>query len=54
MDGAMLIDDRGIQIRVLGPVEVMTKSGVARLGGPKQRALLAMLASRVGSLQRTT
>ena len=54
MDGATLTDDRGIQIRVLGPVEVTTKSGIAQLGGPKQRALLAMLAARAGGSSQPT
>ena len=54
MDGSTLIDDRGIQIRVLGPVEVVTKSGIAQLGGPKQRALLAMLAARAGRVVTTS
>ena len=53
MDGATLIDDRGIKIRVLGPVEVMTQNGIAQLGGPKQRALLAMLAARAGRVVTT-
>jgi serine/threonine protein kinase/DNA-binding SARP family transcriptional activator/WD40 repeat protein len=42
-----------MDIRVLGPVEVMTSSGVAHLGGPKQRAVLAMLVARLGGVVTT-
>ena len=40
-------------IRVLGPVEVVSESGVAHLGGPKQRAGLAMLSTRSGLVVTT-
>src|SRR5918997_1959207 len=36
-------------IQLLGPVEVMADRGAVPLGGPKPRALLAMLALDVGS-----
>ncbi|HUG31671.1 MAG TPA: BTAD domain-containing putative transcriptional regulator, partial [Acidimicrobiia bacterium] len=45
--------DRGISISVLGPVEVKINGSVAPLGGPKQRALLAMLVSRVARVVTT-
>lgn len=34
-----------MEIRVLGPLEVSTDAGVADLGGPRQRAVLAVLAA---------
>ena len=37
----------GVNVRVLGPVEVLS-DGVVRLGGPKQRTVLALLAAEVG------
>lgn len=45
--------DRGISISVLGPVEVKSNGSVVPLGGPKQRALLAMLVSRVAKVVTT-
>jgi DNA-binding SARP family transcriptional activator len=45
--------DRGVSISVLGPVEVKINGGVAPLGGPKQRAVFAMLVSRVGRVVTT-
>jgi WD40 repeat protein/DNA-binding SARP family transcriptional activator len=36
-----------VNVRVLGPVEVLS-DGVVRLGGPKQRTVLALLAAEVG------
>lgn len=36
------------EVRALGPVEVMVAGRLVDLGAPKQRALLALLASRVG------
>jgi len=45
--------DRHAFIRVLGPVEVTVDGEKAPLGGPKQRAVLAMLISRVGQVVTT-
>ena len=42
-----------IPIRVLGPVTVVTEEGTAQLGGPKQRAVLAMLIARLGKVVTT-
>jgi DNA-binding SARP family transcriptional activator len=39
---------RGVQFRVLGPLEVTDDRGPVALGGPKQRRLLAVLISRLG------
>ena len=39
---------RGVQFRVLGPLEVTDNRGPVALGGPKQRRLLAVLISRLG------
>ena len=44
-----------LDFRVLGPLEVVDDQGVVRLGGPKQRAVLAMLllgANRVVPIER--
>ena len=41
-------EDRGVLIRVLGPLEVVSEHGPAQLGVPKQRGVLAMLAARAG------
>src|SRR5215204_1258554 len=38
-----------MHIHLLGPVEVVTDQGPVALGGPKPRALLAMLALETGS-----
>jgi DNA-binding SARP family transcriptional activator len=38
----------GMELRVLGPVEAVVGGRVVDLGPPKQRALFALLASRVG------
>lgn len=38
----------GLELRVLGPVEAVVDGRVVDLGPPKQRALLALLVSRVG------
>ena len=38
-----------MQINLLGPVEVSSANGRVALGGPKPRALLAMLALDAGS-----
>ena len=46
-------DAPGLLIRVLGPVEVVSEGGPAHLGGPKQRAVLAMLTSRGGRVVTT-
>lgn len=45
--------DRTVDIHVLGPVEVTTDRGAAHLGGPKQRAVFAMLVARLGSVVTT-
>ncbi len=37
-----------LKIRVLGPLEVLSDDRVVRLGGPKQRTVLALLAAAVG------
>src|SRR4051812_3610680 len=42
--------DRGMQIQVLGPLEVRQADGLVALGGVKQRAVLAMLALRVNEV----
>jgi YVTN family beta-propeller protein len=45
----------GIQIRILGPLEVLVDDAPLRIGGPRQRALLALLllsANRVVSRDR--
>jgi DNA-binding SARP family transcriptional activator/basic membrane lipoprotein Med (substrate-binding protein (PBP1-ABC) superfamily) len=47
--------DRVIEFRVLGPLEVRAGTGVVSLGGPKQRAVLALLllqADEVVSVER--
>src|SRR5689334_8308132 len=44
-----------LEFRVLGPLEVVAEEGAIRLGGPKQRATLAILllnANRVVSVER--
>jgi DNA-binding SARP family transcriptional activator/tetratricopeptide (TPR) repeat protein len=38
----------GVELRVLGPVEAVVDGRLLNLGPPKQRAVLALLASRVG------
>jgi YVTN family beta-propeller protein len=45
---------RDLEFRVLGPVEVSNGTGVLRLGGPKQRALLADLVLNAGTTVSTT
>jgi DNA-binding SARP family transcriptional activator/WD40 repeat protein/tRNA A-37 threonylcarbamoyl transferase component Bud32 len=42
-----------LPFRVLGPIEVETDAGRAQLGGPKQRAVLAILVARLGSVVTT-
>ncbi len=42
-----------IPIRVLGPVTIVTEEGTAQLGGPKQRAVLAMLITKLGKVVTT-
>jgi WD40 repeat protein/DNA-binding SARP family transcriptional activator len=37
-----------LKVRVLGPLEVLSDASVVRLGGPKQRTVLALLAAAVG------
>jgi DNA-binding SARP family transcriptional activator len=44
-----------LEYRILGPLEVLGEQGPVRLGGPKQRATLAILllsANRVVSVER--
>ena len=48
-----MTDAPGLLIRVLGPVEVVSEGGLAHLGGPKQRAVLAMLTARSGRVVTT-
>ena len=44
----------GVEFRLLGPVEVVSDdAGVVPLGGPKQRAVLALLALDVGAVVST-
>jgi SARP family transcriptional regulator, regulator of embCAB operon len=38
-----------MDVRLLGPVEVVSNETAVALGGPKERALLAMLALDAGS-----
>jgi WD40 repeat protein/DNA-binding SARP family transcriptional activator len=38
-----------MDVRILGPVEVLSDGVVVRLGGPKQRTVLALLAAEVGT-----
>ena len=40
--------DSGLELRLLGPLEAASRSGVVSLGGPKPRALLAVLALEPG------
>src|SRR5262249_59778665 len=42
-----------LEFRVLGPVEVSNGAGLLRLGGPKQRALLARLGLNAGTIVST-
>ena len=37
-----------VNVRVLGPLEVLSNGVDVRLGGPKQRTVLALLAAEVG------
>ena len=37
-----------MKVRVLGPLEVVCEDGGVRLGGRKQRTVLALLAAEVG------
>ena len=39
-----------MEIRILGPLEVVADGRVAGLGSPKQRALFAMLVLHVGEV----
>jgi predicted ATPase/DNA-binding SARP family transcriptional activator len=39
-----------VEVRILGPVEVLVDGAPVRLGGPTQRALLALLAADAGEL----
>ena len=40
----------GVQFRILGPLEVISDGGPIRLGGPKQRAVLAVLLLRANEV----
>jgi DNA-binding SARP family transcriptional activator len=40
----------GVNVRVLGPVEVVADGVEVRLGGPKQRTTLALLVADVGKV----
>jgi DNA-binding SARP family transcriptional activator len=46
------VDDAGsthaVELRLLGPFEAIGPRGAVQLGGPKQRALLAVLALQPG------
>ncbi len=42
-----------LEFRILGPVEVSNGAGILRLGGPKQRALLADLVLNAGTAVST-
>jgi predicted ATPase len=53
--GALLASARGMEFRILGPLEVCGETGTLPLGGAKQRALLAILlvhANEVVSAER--
>ncbi|HEU5108398.1 MAG TPA: BTAD domain-containing putative transcriptional regulator, partial [Micromonosporaceae bacterium] len=39
-----------VQIRVLGPIELWSSGAALAIGGPKQRAVLALLLARAGTL----
>lgn len=43
-----MTDASNLLVRVLGPLEFVSEGGPTQLGGPKQRAVLAMLTARVG------
>ena len=43
-----------LEFRVLGPVEVLRDGEPVKLGGPRQRSLLALLLMRVNELVTTT
>ena len=40
--------DGGLEVRLLGPVEVRRNGTSVHIGGPRQRALLALLAIQPG------
>ena len=46
--GALDRYDSAVEVRVLGTVEVFSNGVPARLGGPKQRTVLALLAAEIG------
>ena len=48
MDGANGVGTSGLEVRLLGPVEAVRDGTVVRLGGPKPRALLVVLALEPG------
>lgn len=43
-----MTDASNLLVRVLGPLEFVSEGGPSQLGGPKQRAVLAMLTARIG------
>ena len=47
-DGDASAGGARVELRVLGPLEALVDSRMVDLGPPKQRALLTLLASRVG------
>jgi serine/threonine protein kinase/DNA-binding SARP family transcriptional activator/WD40 repeat protein len=53
VDGIGEMNHRIVPIRVLGPVEITLDGEAAALGGPKQRAVLAMLVSRASAVVTT-
>jgi predicted ATPase/DNA-binding SARP family transcriptional activator len=53
MDGMDDGMDGGLELRVLGPVEVARGGRAIAIGGPKPRLVLAMLAARRGSVVST-
>jgi DNA-binding SARP family transcriptional activator len=48
LGAARAVRDAGLEIRLLGPLEVLERGSAVSLGGPKPRALLAALALEVG------
>jgi len=48
MGGASQAGTRGLEVRLLGPIEVMRGGRAAAVGGAKPKMLLAILASEVG------
>ena len=50
MDGARRAGDSELEVRLLGPLEVLRGGSTVPLGGPKPRALLAVLALDLGRI----